>query len=83
MIVPSVSKVLIAPVFSNYRNFETEGDTSDLHRIKSLDLREISHFGHSFFVVYLSDLKLQMLEIVGAISILLRLLVPVLASFPR
>jgi len=67
-VVPSVSKVLIAPIFSNQLNFETEGDTSDMHRIKSLDPEKICQFGRSFFVVSLSVTKLQRFEIVGAIN---------------
>jgi len=35
--VLAVSNVLTAPIFSNSRNFETEGDTPEKHRIKSLD----------------------------------------------
>jgi len=37
--------------FLNLRNFETERDTSEKHRIKSLDLQEIYQFDHSSFVV--------------------------------
>jgi len=39
-----------------------------MHRIKSLDLQEVCHFGLYFFVVSLSVLKLQRFEIVGAID---------------
>jgi len=35
--VLAVSNVLTAPIFSNSRNFETEGDTPEKHGIKSLD----------------------------------------------
>jgi len=42
--VPAVSKVLIAPIFWNLRNFETERDTSENYGIKSLDLYEIYQF---------------------------------------
>jgi len=35
--VLAVSNVLTAPIFSNSRNFEMEGDTLEKHGIKSLD----------------------------------------------
>jgi len=37
--------------FLNLRNFETEGNTSEKHQVKSLDLQEIYQFDISFFVV--------------------------------
>jgi len=37
-VVKAVSKVLTAPTFSNFHNSETEGDTTENHEIKSLDL---------------------------------------------
>ena len=65
--VLSVSKVLIA--FPNHSNFGTERDTSDMHRIKSLDPQEICQFG----LVSLSAPKLRRFEMER--SILLRLLI--------
>jgi len=37
VVVLAVSNVLTAPIFSNSRNFEMEGDTPEKHGIKSLD----------------------------------------------
>jgi len=36
-VVLAVLNVLTAQIFSNSRNFETEGDTPEKHGIKSLD----------------------------------------------
>jgi len=66
--VLAVSKVLIAPIFSNSRNFETEGNTPEKHGIKSLDFQEIYHFNFSVFVLIRSVSKLQRLEIVRALN---------------
>jgi len=66
-LVLSVSKVLIAPIFPNNRNCETERDPSDMLRIKSPHLQEICQFDLSFFVVSLSLPKLRRFEIDGAI----------------
>ena len=47
----AVKKVLRAPIFLNFRSFETERYTSEKHGIKSLDLQEIYEFDLSFFIV--------------------------------
>jgi len=36
--VLSVSKILIASIFSNHCNFKTKRDTSDMFEVRSLDL---------------------------------------------
>ena len=74
LIVLSVSKVFIASIFYNHRNFETERDKADILKIKSLDLKEIYQFHLSVFVVTLSVPNIRRFEIER--SILLRLLVP-------
>jgi len=61
-------KVLIAPIFSNHRGFETNTDRSDMLGIKSLDFQDIRQSDSSFVVVSLSFPKLQKSEIVGAIN---------------
>jgi len=62
----AVSKVLTALIFSNSRNFETEGDTPEKHEIKSLDPEEIYQFGLSFLVVSPSVSKLREFEKIKA-----------------
>jgi len=51
LVVPSVNKVLRAPIFLHPRNFETERYTQEKHQIKSFDLQEIYEFDFSFFFV--------------------------------
>jgi len=58
-VVLAVSNVLTAPIFSNSRNFEMEGDTPEKHGIKSLDPSEIYQCGLSFLVVSPSISKLR------------------------
>ena len=45
-------KELTAPIFLNLRNFETEGDTSEKHEMKSLDLQDIYQFDLFFFYLF-------------------------------
>jgi len=58
-LVLTVSKVLIAPIFSNHRNFETERGKSDTLEIKSLDLFQ---FDRSVIVVTLFVPQLRRLK---------------------
>jgi len=64
--VPSVNKVLRAPIFSHLRNFETERYTQEKHQIKSFDLKEIYEFDCSFFVVSRFVPKLRKFKKIGA-----------------
>jgi len=64
--VPSVNKVLRAPIFLRLRNFETERCTQEKHQIKSLDLKEIYEFDFSFFVVSRFVPKLRKFKKIGA-----------------
>jgi len=67
--VLAVSKVLTDPIFSNLLNFETERDTSEKHGTKSPNFfLEMYQFDLSYFVVYLSVLKLQRFVKVRAIN---------------
>jgi len=36
--VPSVAKVLLTPIFSNLNNFGTERDTTNEHKMNSVDI---------------------------------------------
>ena len=49
-LVLAVSKVLIAPIFWDLRNFETEADSPEKHGIKWQDLRKICQNDSGFFV---------------------------------
>jgi len=64
--VPSVNKVLRAPIFLHPRNFETERYTQEKHQIKSFDLQEIYEFDFSFFVVPRFVPKLRKFKKIGA-----------------
>ena len=66
MIVPSVNKVLRAPIFLHLRNFETERYTQEKHQIKSFDLQETYEFDFSFFVVSRFVPKLREFKKIGA-----------------
>jgi len=59
---------LTAPIFSNSRNFETEGDTPEKHGIKSLDPEEIYQFDSSFLVVSPSVSYIQAFEKIRAVN---------------
>ena len=59
---------MTAPIFSNSRNFEMEGDTPEKHGIKSLDLKKIYQFGVSFLVVSPSVSKLREFEKIRAVN---------------
>jgi len=64
--VPSVNKVLRAPICLHLRNFETERYTQEKHQIKSFDLKEIYEFDVSFFVVSRFVPKLRKIKKIGA-----------------
>jgi len=64
--VPSVNKVLRAPIFLHLRNFETERYTQEKHQIKSFDLKEIYEFDFSFFAVSRFVPKLRKFKKIGA-----------------
>jgi len=65
-LVPSVNKVLRAPIFLYLRNFETERYTQEKQQIKSFDLQEIYEFDFSFFVVSRFVPKLRKFKKIGA-----------------
>ena len=66
--VLAVSSVLTALIFSNSRNFETDGDTPEKHVIKPLDPLEMYQFGLSFLVVSPSVSKLREFEKIKVVN---------------